>query len=202
MALFQRNDLTIHKTKTGTVAGKFSYTYAPLEEFMNAVRGKLAENGLSVSWRTPRTEDTKVVRVCRVSHALGHFEESGEVVIPIGGADDRSGASAAQRVGIAITYAERYSLKDILGLSPEDDDDAQGPDRPKPEDAHGTVPPDDVRTITAPQAKRLWAIARQHGWSEEEMKDLLTAFGVDHTDQIPMAHYEAVIDKLKARAKK
>ena len=62
---------------------------------------------------------------CRVSHELGHFEESGDVAMPV---DDSSGmgANPAQRVGIAQTYAKRYALLAILGISPEDDPDARG----------------------------------------------------------------------------
>lgn len=39
------------------------------------------------------------------------------------------GASAPQRVGIALTYAKRYSLLSIIGLAPEDDPDAAGEEK-------------------------------------------------------------------------
>jgi hypothetical protein len=64
-----------------------------------------------------------VVAECRVSHRDGHIETSGEIAMPIEPGDGR-GASPPQRVGIALTYAKRYALLGILGLAPEDDDDA------------------------------------------------------------------------------
>src|SRR3972149_5807838 len=36
--------------------------------------------GLSISWRTPKMDAQGVGAVCRVSHELGHFEGSGEVL--------------------------------------------------------------------------------------------------------------------------
>ena len=130
MAAFHRDCPTIHKNATGNITTRtgaaFSYRYPSLDEIMRKVRPVLGLHGLSVSWRIPRTEPDKVVRVCRISHALGHYEESGEVVIPIGGPEDRSAATPAQRVGIAISYAERYSVKDVLGLAPEMGEDTDG----------------------------------------------------------------------------
>lgn len=41
------------------------------------------------------------------------------------------GASGPQRVGIALTYAKRYALLSIIGLSPEDDPDARAEDEEK-----------------------------------------------------------------------
>ena len=90
---------------------------------MAAILPVMTPLGLSVSWRN-RLETGKVVANCRISHDLGHFEESGEVVMPI--PDDNMGATAPQRVGIAMTYAKRYSLLSIVGLAPEDDTDAHG----------------------------------------------------------------------------
>lgn len=124
MAEFQNANPRIKKTKIGKVADKFSYKYAPLEEILRVVQPIMAPLGLSISWRN-KFEPGRVISNCRISHDLGHFEESGEVSMPI--SEDKMGATGAQRVGIALTYSKRYSLLSIIGLSPEEDTDAQGP---------------------------------------------------------------------------
>jgi len=124
---FQRTCPKIIKDESAKIAtksgGGYTYNYAALDGIMNVILPKMGPLGLSVSWRN-RIEAGKVIANCRVSHDLGHFEESGEVAMPV---DEASsfGASPPQRVGIAMTYAKRYSLLSIIGLAPEDDPDAQ-----------------------------------------------------------------------------
>lgn len=111
--------------KIRTRAGhEFTYSFASLPTILSAVRPVLGKHGLSVSWRHAMTQ-THVTTECLVTHEFGHVGSSGEIVIPIEqGTEGGSGASPAQRVGIATTYGERYALKAVLGLAPEDDDDA------------------------------------------------------------------------------
>jgi ERF superfamily len=130
MAEFQKTCPAIKKTLTARIQTRqgpgFSYRYAPLDEILSTIQPVLGPLGLSVSWRSPRIEPDRVVISCRVAHALGHVEDSGEVAMPIVTADPGIGATPPQRVGIALTYARRYSLLAIIGLAPEDDDDANG----------------------------------------------------------------------------
>ncbi len=128
MAEFHQRVPSIHKTKTAKIATRtgagYTYTYAPLSEIMDTIRPVMGELGLSVSW-TSRIEARQVVVICRVSHSLGHSENSGEVSMPIGEATDGTGANPAQKVGISLTYAKRYSLLSIAGLAPDEDTDAR-----------------------------------------------------------------------------
>src|SRR3990167_10329286 len=139
MAEFQRTVPAIKKTATANIATRsgpgYSYRYAPLDEIMSTILPVMGPLGLSVSWRS-RVEPAQVIVSCRVSHLLGHHEESGDIAMPIVQGDG-GGANPAQRVGIAATYAKRYALLGIIGLAPEDDDDAagQGPgSTPNPHD--------------------------------------------------------------------
>lgn len=197
MVAFHRDCPTILKTEEADYqsrGGRVRYTYAPLNGIMDKVRPVLAKHGLAVSWRTPRSEPDKVIRVCRIVHEFGHYEESGEVMIPIGGQDDRSAAAPAQRVGIAITYAERYSLKDVLGLAPEDDDDAQSQHNGKDETSH-----DDASVvISETDGRRIWLTAKHHGWDETQVHDLLAGYRVNHVKEIPVALLGEIVNKLKA----
>lgn len=124
MAEFQRTCPPIRKTSTAQVktrtGGNFSYTYAPLVEITQKILPVMGPLGLSVSYRVQH-ETNRVIAVCRVSHELGHHEESGPVPMPID-TESGMGASAAQRVGIATSYAKRYALLAIIGLAPEEED--------------------------------------------------------------------------------
>lgn len=125
MAEFQQQCPPIKKTSTARIQsarGNYSYSYAPLDEIMAAITPVMAPLGLSVSWRIPKVEHGAVLVSCRIAHRMGHHEDSGDLAMPIG--DDRGASNPAQRVASAITYAKRYTLLGILGLAPEDDDDA------------------------------------------------------------------------------
>jgi len=126
MAEFQRTCPAILKDKQAQIrtrtGGNFGYRYASLDTVLAVVLPVMGPLGLSVSFK--HGCDAEFVHAtCVVSHALGHSETSGEMRIPIGKAGVDGGASAQQMVGIASTYAKRYALLAILGLSPEDDTD-------------------------------------------------------------------------------
>jgi hypothetical protein len=204
MAEFQRLCPPIKKTATAriqTARASYSYSYAPLDEILSEIQPVMGPLGLSVSWRS-RVETDKVIVSCRVAHRLGHYEESGDIAMPIVTADADRGANPAQRVGIAATYAKRYALLGIIGLAPEDDDDAQSAEEATPPRAETAPPLEESDILAEPiseaQQKRLWAIAREHKWDSDHVKDLLTSFHHEHTREILRgAEYERVIDRLK-----
>lgn len=130
MAQFQKDCPKIIKTLTAriqTSRASFSYSYAPLNEILDVIQPVMAPLGLSVSWRLPRIEAGHVITSCRIAHAMGHVEDSGDLAVPIITKDPDIGASPPQRVGASLTYAKRYTLMTITGLAAEDDDDAQNP---------------------------------------------------------------------------
>jgi hypothetical protein len=126
MAEFQNSCPPIHKTAEATIPPKdgkagYKYRYAPLEEIMTTILPVMGPLGLTVAWRT-RFEEDKVIGSCRISHVLGHSEESGELAMPI---PTSTKISPPQRVGVATMYLKRYTLLSVSGLTPEDDPDAQ-----------------------------------------------------------------------------
>lgn len=214
MAEFRRKCPRIVKSADAKIStrggGSYSYRYAPLEDIVAAVGPILGECGLSHSWRHPATGAEKVASVCRITHRFGHFEESEPVVIPVP-AQGESGATGPQRVGIGLTYGKRYSLNAILGLAPEDDDDAEHGDETnggnggrarstgpasRVEDEGGR-PADAGELVTDGQVKRFWAIARgakPRAWSDEQVHELLTAFRTDSVQKIARGRYDAIVD--------
>jgi hypothetical protein len=206
MAEFQRLCPAIKKTKTARM-GKYSYRFAPLDEICSTIQPVMGPLGLSMRWTTPKIEGDKVTVACLISHTLGHVESSGDIVMPIMAALQRAeggeaGANAAQRVGIALTYGKRYALLGILGMAPEDDDDAQQAGGATHEEERGEAAPGhDESPISEPQAKRLWAIAREQLWSQDEVKALLAKHGIEETRAIPRSKYDALINQIKSERK-
>lgn len=141
MADFQRSCPSPKKDKTAN-AGSFAFKYATLDEWMSTILPVMGPLGLSVSWRKHEEAKDAVTYSCIVSHELGHSEESGPVTMPVmAGLPNDRGANAAQRVGIAHSYAMRYSLRAIIGLAPTDDEEAapSGPQVQQPQRA--SAPP-------------------------------------------------------------
>lgn len=125
MAEFQRTCPSVLKTKIAD-AGRYKFTYAPLSEIMDKIAPVMGPLGLSVSYRV-KHDGQRVIAVCRISHEMGHHEESGEVPVPIDTVT--AGPSAAQRIGIASSYAKRYALLAITGIAPQDEEEQPGKDK-------------------------------------------------------------------------
>lgn len=105
-------------------AGKFSYKYAPLDEILNIIRPLLSSNGLSIV-QAPIMSDGMVGVSTTLIHKSGEWLESSNMLLPM---DKQS----AQGAGSAITYSRRYSISSMLGISSEDDDDANSIEPAKP----------------------------------------------------------------------
>lgn len=71
------------------------------------------------------------------------------------------------------------------------------PPQAPPDDQRGP----DSRPISDAQKGRMWAIAREHGWSIEEVKALYQKAGFEHAEAITRTAYETLINTLKDRRK-
>jgi len=95
--------------------GKANYgKYATLDSVWDAARKPLADNGLAVTQATDVAGDSMVL-VTTLMHASGEWIGG---VYPV-----RPSQNTPQGMGSAITYARRYSLSALLGLTADDDDD-------------------------------------------------------------------------------
>ena len=92
--------------------------FADLEDIARAVDPVLAKHGLSYSWGETKVEAGLMSVPCIVAHDGGH-SISGSFPVPV---DSKAGCSDAQKYGIAHTYARRYSLVSVLGLTSVDED--------------------------------------------------------------------------------
>lgn len=121
MADFQAECPIIEKTKkVNGKDGKLRYEYAPLETIVAGIRGILSKNRLSYKWEVENKEGI-IKATAVITHEAGHSESS-SFEIPI----DKDGyMTAPQKYASALTYAKRYALVNVLGISTgEDDTDA------------------------------------------------------------------------------
>lgn len=146
-------------TKTG---GSYSYKYADLNDVLEVVLPVLNKHGLSVA-QSPVSEEGKIGVLTRVYHTSGHVEEFGPLLLPAGG--------DARNAGSAITYARRYGLCAALGISPEDDDDAEAAVQQEPTREDVEVTPGDWLKVQV-EVFGLWTPEQKRDAYSEAMKAL------------------------------
>lgn len=121
-AAFKAEAVTIIKNRTvdaGPLSGK---KYAELFAVVNAVTPFLSKHGLSAAWKLTKDDKDWLEVTCTIRHTGGHSES-----VSMGGPPDTGGAkNAIQARASAVTYLERYTLKAILGLSEQAEDDDGG----------------------------------------------------------------------------
>lgn len=159
--------------------GHNSKAYADFAAIAKAVDPILAEFGLSYRFRTK--QDERIHVTCIISHKAGHAEEN-----TLAGPADTSGSkNTIQAIGSTLTYLQRYSLVQALGLASSDDDDGN---------AGGTT------TITDEQVTEIAALIED---VQADKAGFLKYIGVSALTDIPAKQFQRAIDALntKRRAK-
>lgn len=59
------------------------------------------------------------------------------------------------------------------------------------------LPSTDTNYITEPQRKRFYAIYKNLGWADGEVKNLLAGYGIQHGSEIPKSKYEEIVKKIE-----
>lgn len=113
---FQSEVTNPKKTETNPFHGS---KYAPLGSVIDQVKPVLDKHGLCFS-QLVSGDGTKSSVTTLLMHESGEWIESEPLTFPN---QISKGDSAAQGGGSSITYARRYSLEAILGISSEDDND-------------------------------------------------------------------------------
>jgi len=93
-------------------------SYVSLDNILNTIRPLLSANGLVI------TQDLAGGFITtQLMHESGQFKGSGMHFLPM---KVNSGTNALQAMGGGITYAKRYAIAALLGLSVDNDDDGNG----------------------------------------------------------------------------
>jgi len=156
--------------------GTARYAFANYETIMKAIEPVLTRHGFSVSF-TIRSEETRLIAVCKITHAGGH-SEANEFGVRIG--KGPPGCSEAQADGAARSYARRGALCDALNIVVDHDDDARN---------LGAV-------ITPEQAKGLADRAKACGVDE---KRLLNYAAAEKYEEIRATKFAAVDEILRKK---
>lgn len=165
----------IIRTATGHNAKK----YADFASIAREVDPKLAAHGLGYRFRTTQTD--RITVTCVLFHEAGHREEN-----TLAGPPDTSGnKNAIQAIGSTLTYLQRYSLVQALGLAAADDDDGNGST-------------DTGELITAMQAKELAEAITSTGGDVGKFCKFMR---IDTLAELPAARYEAAMVAVERAAK-
>jgi len=162
--------------RTGT--GHNSKRYATFAAIAKAIDPILSQHGLSYRFRTAQGERISVT--CILSHKSGHYEET-----TLTGPPDASGSkNAIQAIGSTLTYLQRYSLVQMLGLAAADDDDGKA--------VSGAA-------ITEPQADTLRELLEVHN---KDRARFLKWAKVERIEDIRADYYNSCVEAIKAPVRK
>lgn len=92
----------------------FRSKYADLAGIRDTVVPVLAQHGIAVTQTLGADQEGRSYVMTRIVHTSGQWIESQCLIL---------GAGDMQKMGSAITYARRYSLSAICGISADEDDD-------------------------------------------------------------------------------
>jgi len=137
----------------------FKSNYADLEGTWAACRQILCDNDLVVTQMPDIAEDGQAVLVTQISHTSGQWMSSRLPLTPI--------KQDPQAQGSALTYARRYALQSMIGLSPSDDDGETAmsrnkkTERPRTSNHKNEAMPE---PCTDKQKEKVIAMSKACGW--------------------------------------
>lgn len=178
MAMFKANAPKIMKDKQVNF-GATKYKHATLFHVTQMISAELSKWGLSASWRT--AQNGNIAITCRITHKLGHFEET-----TLAAPADKSGSkNEIQSIGSTVTYLERYTLLALTGLATADQDD----------DGNAVV----TEFISDKQLSQLTDMINDKEADEGKFCEFM---GVESLKKIPAAQFQKARAALEAKKKK
>lgn len=97
----------------------YGYAYADLASIIDQVKPVLAKHKLTVIQTPSQTDNGKIGVTTMLIHESGEYI-AGTIELPI---PDMKSANVTQQAGAAYTYARRYALTGVLGISADEDTD-------------------------------------------------------------------------------
>lgn len=150
--------------------------YADFAAIARTVDPIISKHGLSYRFRT--SQDDRIHVTCVLSHRAGHSEET-----TLGGPADTSGnKNAIQAIGSTLTYLQRYSLLQALGIAVASDDDGA---------ASGGS-----EKITQEQVERLQTAIVEAG---ADIQRFLKYFKIEDISDLPASKLKGAYQMLEAK---
>ena len=165
--------------------------YADQASIWDAIRGPLGQNGLAVIQLPTPGEKGELRLVTKLVHKSGEWVSS-EIVMPLQKSDP-------QGYGSALTYARRYALAAILGVT-QDDDDADAATRPsaprQSEPAPAQAAPK-AAVANADGMKRIKKAREEAGMTAEDLIGLVTEmFGGRKVTDLNLSECAQVVQRI------
>lgn len=140
MSEFQAECPRITKSKQG-----HGYKYATLGDIQAQIKQTARDCGISWRWETKEQTADQLTVKCIITHLDGHHQETESTTFI---EQPNKMQSRTQMVGVATTYAQRYSLIGALGITTADEDiDGRLPDEYKKKTPYKSFQ-DDKEAIT------------------------------------------------------
>jgi len=185
MAVFRAEVPSISKNAevdfTGA-KGRTNYSYETLDGILTTIAPALSSAGIAPTFKTNQ-EEGKITVICRVTHAMGHYEETSMFA----SADNSGNKNAIQSIGSTVTYLQRYTLKALLGLSAGNDSDAV--DQPQ------------IEYINKDQQQELYALCEKTGMDISRLEAYLKSKKINSVEEIQTWIYPKIIEKVNEAAK-
>lgn len=181
-----------------------NYSFRGIDEVLNALAPVLTKHGLVILPRilsracTERESKSGGTLFSVVVEAAFDFvaasDGSRHEVRTYGEAMD----SADKATNKAMSAAYKYAAFQAFCIPTEGDNDADAVTHDPAPRAGVTSSVTRQGVISEPQQKRFFAIARERGWNNEEVKRLLKdKAGVETTAQIPVSRYDELVKLLE-----
>ncbi len=150
--------------------------YADFAAIARSVDPIISKHGLSYRFRS--MQDDRINVTCVLSHKLGHSEET-----TLSGPPDTTGnKNAIQAIGSTLTYLQRYSLMQALGLAAGEDDDG---------DKGGST-----SVLSEPQAEKIQSLIVE---TKADIGRFLNWAQAESISDIPAAKFAAAVAMLEAK---
>lgn len=179
----------------------YNSSYADLASVTEAVRS-IHAHGLSYTQTLDMVGETPVLKTTLL-HVSGQWVEGVQPLMAV--------KKDPQSLGSAITFARRYGLAAIVGLTQDDDDgnaaslDNFDDDFAEEDYTKDSTPPKQAtlfKPISPKQRGWLYSIVDQLQWGPEEAKAWLLKQGYKSSNDIPSNAFNGILKKLEAEQKK
>lgn len=154
--------------------------YAGLDSINKAVDAALLEQGLTIIQGLVVKEDGRVSLDAKLVHVSGYYDPEIQL-----SSYTMPPSTKPQDVGSAMTYGRRYNKSALLGIVADSDDDGNA-----------------STTISDPQYKRLIAIAKNKGWEDVEVGNMIKSHGFKNGKELTLSAYQEICTKLENKKDK
>lgn len=173
--------------KKDKVNPMFKSRYASIDSIVQTVKPFLAINDLAFTQSVSLEDSGAVVVVTTLYHKSGEWLDSVTKL--------KADKVTPQGAGSAFTYAKRYALSSLLGVSADEDDDGNAAEG----DAKKFKPSTDVK-VSGQDLTALVKLVNERGWTAQEVTQFIqAAFKIKSSSELSKKDYDILVRTIKAQ---